>query len=244
MFSRIGRDTTLKNKVVNHITSLINSGTLAPGDRLPTEREMAEKFGVSRSVIRDAIKTLSGTGLIEVRRGVGIFITEVDSNSIARDLSGLLVNDIDTIELLFEVRTVLEIAAARCAAERCSAEGRQRVKMLIKDSCNLLTSDLNLDYYKENDRKVHLLVAELSSNALMLSLMSNMLNLLEVSRSLTANTPERAKLSVKEHIKLLKAIYHHQVDQAGSLMQAHLISVLNYIKEVNYLHESAAIAAR
>ena len=102
MFQRIGRTDTLRHEVTEYIKKLIEEGKIKPGDRLPTEREMAEQFGVSRTVVRDAVKTLTGIGILEVKHGVGIFAATPDSRFIARQLSGLVSNENDTIKNLLK----------------------------------------------------------------------------------------------------------------------------------------------
>ncbi len=232
MFPQIGRKKTLRNEVASYLKELIKSGKLQPGDRLPTEREMAEKFGVSRTVIRDAVKTLSGIGILEVKHGIGIFVARANPQIIARQLSSLLVNESDTIENLFEVRLVLETAAARWSAKRCTEEYRQRITNFIAESNNLIESKkIDVKSYRENDQEFHMLVSEMTGNPVVVRLMSSMLDLLKKSRDLTHTIPGRPDLSIKEHIKILEAIYHGKEDEASLLMQAHLVSVLNSIKQ-------------
>ena len=144
MFQRIGRTDTLRHEVAEHIKKSIEEGKIKPGDRLPTEREMAEQFGVSRTVVRDAVKTLTGLGLLEVKHGVGIFVTTPDSKFIARQLSGLVSNENDTIINLFEVRMLLETAAAGWAAERHSEEDLQLLRENVQSHEALIkTNDIN-----------------------------------------------------------------------------------------------------
>lgn len=231
MFQRIGRADTLRNQVANHIKELISSGRLKPGDRLPTEREMAEKFGVSRTVVRDAVKTLSGLGVLEVKHGIGIFVAKVDSAVIANQLSSLLVNESDTIDALFRVRMVLETAAAEWAAESCTEKDRARIEEFIKESRNLLEGKGEPDSYKSNNRDFHLLVADVSANPVLMRLMKNMLDLFEETRSHTSAIPGRVNKSIEEHIGVMEAIYNGRAEEAGRLMHGHLESVLKSIKQ-------------
>lgn len=231
MFQRIGRSETLRNQVADYIRKLIRTGRLKPGDRLPTEREMAERFGVSRTVIRDAVKTLSGVGVLEVKHGIGIFVATVDSTVIASQLSSLLINENDTIKSLFKVRMVLETAAAGWAAESCTNEDRLRLKDFIAESRLLLDKKSESPAYHSNNRDFHLLVAEISANPVVVRLMRNMLDLFEETRHHTSNIPGRVDRSVEEHIEVLEAIYHGRAEEASRLMHSHLDSVLKSIKQ-------------
>lgn len=230
MFTRIGRNITLKQEVAEHIKELIKTGKLNSGDRLPTEREMSEMLGVSRTVIRDAIKTLSGVGILEVKHGVGTFVATVDGDIIARQLSTLLFNDSDTIENLFEVRMELETAAVGWAAERCNDEAKEKINDFIKESLQLLNSDCDSKHYILHDQEFHLLIAALSGNPVVVRLMRNMLDLLDETRVHTLNIPGRFDLSVKEHVKILESIYKGDQDEAKKEMHDHLVSVYESIK--------------
>jgi len=231
MFEKIGRNASLKNQVAEYIKNLIKNGKLKPGDRLPTEREMAEKFGVSRTVIRDAVKTLSGVGILKVKHGLGIFVAKVDVDIIARQLSSLLFNESDTVDNLFEVRMELETVAAGWAAERCTEEARAKISQFTKESQALLNSNGESDSFQQYDQEFHLLVSEMTGNPVVVRLMRSMLDLLEEARSHTLHIPGRFDLSVQEHIKVLEAIYKGNTDRAKSAMHDHLLSVLNSIKE-------------
>lgn len=231
MFPRIGRTDTLRNEVAEHIKGLVKNGQLKPGDRLPTEREMAQEFGVSRTVIRDAVKTLVGVGILEVKHGVGIFVGIMNSNTVARQLSSLLINENDTIENLFGVRMVLETAAAGWAAEKKTHSDLPRIFNFIKESKRLLIESNDLESYWLHDHNFHLLVAELSANPVAVRLMENLLDLLQETRHLSIAIPGRNNLSVEEHIKILEAILQGQAETARLMMQGHLDSVLKSIKQ-------------
>lgn len=231
MFPRIGRTDTLRNEVAEHIKGLVKNGQLKPGERLPTEREMAQKFGVSRTVIRDAVKTLVGVGILEVKHGVGIFVGIMNSNTVARQLSSLLINENDTIENLFGVRMVLETAAAGWAAEKKTHSDLPRIFNFIKESKRLLIESNDLESYWLHDHNFHLLVAELSANPVAVRLMENLLDLLQETRHLSIAIPGRNNLSVEEHIKILEAILQGQAETARLMMQGHLDSVLKSIKQ-------------
>src|SRR5688572_7071139 len=107
MFKSINEERkTFSRKVVEHIKELIMSGKLKPGDKLPPERELAEKMDVSRPTIREAFKILSATGLLDIRQGNGVFVA---AQSVRLDnLATFLFMQSDTIHELFEVRKMIE----------------------------------------------------------------------------------------------------------------------------------------
>lgn len=145
----------------------------------------------------------------------------------------LLINQNDTIENLFEVRMVLETAAAGWAAKRCTTgKERHRIAEFIKESQNLLNQEsIDSRRYHENDQNFHLLVAEISDNPVVVRLMKNIIDLFDETRKRTNSIPGRVNLSVQEHIEILEAIYKGRVDEASKAMHNHLDSVLKSIKK-------------
>jgi GntR family transcriptional repressor for pyruvate dehydrogenase complex len=226
MFQRIGRTDTLRHEVTEYIKKLIEEGKIKPGDRLPTEREMAEQFGVSRTVVRDAVKTLTGIGILEVKHGVGIFAATPDSRFIARQLSGLVSNENDTIKNLFEVRMLLETAAAGWAAERHTEEDLELLLQNIQ-SHEASVNVNSINSLGEQDRKFHVLVAKSTRNPVIIRLMKSILDLLEVSNRKTLTIEGRAQQSVEEHKDIFRAIEKRNVDEAQNAMKKHLYSVID-----------------
>lgn len=217
---------------MNILRKLIEERKLKPGDRLPTEREMAEQFGVSRTVVRDAVKTLSGLGVLEVKHGVGIFVVTPDSRSIARQLSGLLQYKEDTINNLFEVRMLLETSAAAWAAERRTRENLDRLFENVR-SHKLISDSDDVRAMGELDRKFHVLVAESTGNPVIIRLMKNLLDLLVVSNQHTLTIAGRALQSVEEHEQIITAIERQDAEQARLAMTEHLTSVFESLIQLN-----------
>ena len=121
------REQRLYERVVDRIIALIQDGTWAAGDRLPPERDLAEAFGVSRTVVREAVKTLEARGVLETLAGSGVYVRPPDSAMVSRSLRMYLqLLDQDDLDLrLAEIRCVLEVEIAALAAARATAEERQ-----------------------------------------------------------------------------------------------------------------------
>ncbi|AEG59955.1 FadR/GntR family transcriptional regulator [Desulforamulus ruminis] len=230
--NKIGRSDTLRNEVAGYIKTLISSGQLKPGDRLPTERVMSENFGVSRTVIRDAVKTLAGIGLLEVKHGVGIFVATVDGALVGRQLSNLLTYHLDTIEHIYEVRILLEKFAAQWAAERCTQEDYEKIKDLLEEAHTVNPIEYG-DRFADLNRKFHLLIAEASQNPVIAMMVENILDLLENVSDETHTIPGRANLSIEQHEKVLELIIQHKPQEAKRAMEEHLSSVLTTLKKKN-----------
>ena len=114
--------------MVGQLHQLIEAGKLKAGDRLPSERELAETFRVSRSSVREAIKTLENEGLVMTRPGSGTFITAVKVEAIIQPLASLLSRGKDALIDLFEMRRLVEPGIAALAAERATPADILRLK--------------------------------------------------------------------------------------------------------------------
>src|SRR6266700_1895445 len=119
------------------ITELITSDDLKPGDRLPTEHELSEQLGVSRTVVREAVKVLVATGLVYTRRGSGLYVANKASSLHMTVLDSLTPADPTQVIGLYEFRLMLEPTAARLAAER----GDPTTPAVPRDRCGLTSSD-------------------------------------------------------------------------------------------------------
>ena len=116
-FGQIKRNEHLPARIAGHIGKEIADGRIMPGEKLPTEHILAKTFGVSRSVVREAIAELRNEGLVETRQGIGAFVTEAKSRGSIR-IEHAALHDRESFRSLFQLRVPLEIEAAGLAAER------------------------------------------------------------------------------------------------------------------------------
>ncbi|HSN78636.1 MAG TPA: FadR/GntR family transcriptional regulator [Anaerolineae bacterium] len=159
------REQRLYERVVEKIITLIQGGAWAPGDRLPPERDLAEAFGVSRTVVREAVKTLEARGVLEALTGSGVYVRSPDSATVSRSLRMYLqLLDQDDIDLrLAEIRRVLEVEIAALAAVRATAEERQELRRLCLEMRKHTGAPRVL---AEMDYQLHQLLAEATRNEL------------------------------------------------------------------------------
>ena len=213
-------------QIVDQIGLLVAEGQLKPGDRLPSERELVERFQVSRASIREAISALEMMGLIEVRSGEGTYIRQVNIDSVVAPLAWMLFIEKDTDLELYEVRKILEVQAAGIAAER--AEDDEIRDMY--DALEVMRMDLEKDRLgEEADHDFHFAIARATHNKILMRLMNTisdtMQKTLKSSRSKLyedKTTPERL---YQEHCSLYEAIKNHNVVEAQQLMLDHLVGV-------------------
>ncbi|GAW93913.1 FadR/GntR family transcriptional regulator [Calderihabitans maritimus] len=229
MFQPVGgpKGTRLYEKVVMQIKSAISVGDLKPGDKLPSERELAEIFGVSRTSIREALKSLVAMGLIKIRHGDGIYVCESRGEEQLKNIGAYLMSHQGTLKDLFEIRRVLETEAAAWAAERGAPEKVQELVNLINTVKEGIAkrSGGYLLFLGEHDTKFHLCLAEASENQVLLRVMNNLLDLLAESRARAWSIPGRPLRSVEEHAKIVEAIVSGDVEGAREAMRQHLENV-------------------
>lgn len=209
----------LSEKVVSQIIQALNTGNLQPGDRLPPEREMCEMFSVSRTVIRDALKTLAGLGVVTVRHGMGTFINEVanEPEDISR-LASLLQISRGTMEELFQVRGVLESKAVFWCAQNATDEDITELEDIVR-SAKVPENEAKLALF---DAEFHLKICEAAGNRVLVRLMINVLDLLGEVREKVLMIPGRQRLSVRDHQEIVAAIRERNPDLACQRMLNHL----------------------
>jgi GntR family transcriptional repressor for pyruvate dehydrogenase complex len=126
------KSTRIYEEIVRQVKQLIAEGRLKSGDRLPPERELAEKFVVSRTSVREALRALESLGLIEIRAGEGTFVRQVSLDALVGPLALMMTSQREAIGELFEARRVLEPAIAALAASRATPEEVQEMERILE----------------------------------------------------------------------------------------------------------------
>lgn len=218
----------LYENITLQIKALILKGRLRPAEQLPPERELAEIFGVSRTCIREAIKSLAAVGFVHVEHGKGIFVAqEVDKNEdLTQIMSKLFSSNTSSMKDLFDIRKLIEPQATVWAAERCSDEEGaaivNNVEEFIKQQAE---GSANFIKVWEYDTRFHLMIAKAAKNEVLLRMMHSILDFLAESRKSTLRLDGRATKSLEEHLSIAKAIKSHNSKAAELAMQVHLHSV-------------------
>ena len=223
LFHAIEREATLADRVSQKLESLILSNTLPTGERLPSERELGDQFGVSRTVIREAVRAVAAKGLLEVRTGDGTFVTEVKASSASAALSRLLrltgAQSPAGARSLYEVRRPLEIAIAGFAAERATVPQIEELRGLVEV---IQKADLPKDEFVAADIRFHLLLAESTQNHLFSALLNSVSDLMTAVRELGTSVPGARKDACHHHKSILSRIVARDVSGACRAMEAHM----------------------
>jgi GntR family transcriptional regulator, transcriptional repressor for pyruvate dehydrogenase complex len=215
-------------EVVGQLHQLIEAGKLKAGDRLPSERELAETFRVSRSSVREAIKTLENERLVISRPGSGTFITAVNIEAIIPPLASLLSRGKDALIDLFEMRRLVEPSIAALAAERATPADILHLKEICaaqEQQIKRRTSAV------ESDAAFHLSIGQATHNSALQRLVASIVEILKPMREKSLQTPGRAHKSLASHREILVAIERHDPEQARQAMQRHIEAVeLNVLR--------------
>lgn len=212
----------LYEQIVEQIESQILSGKLHYGDRLPTERELAEQFGVSRTAVREAVKALREKGLVQGHPGRGTFITDGASRAM-RDSLGFMMkigSDAGTDNVV-EIREILEPEIAALAATRANEEDLERMREAVATMDRALD---NADAFIEADMDFHLALAGATQNALVCALVDPVVDLLREQRKriFLVNGAVRGQY---HHKRILEAVVQRDPQSARDAMRAHLAQV-------------------
>lgn len=198
---------------------MIQDGRCRPGERLPNERDLAQHLGVSRPSLREAIRALAAMNILDVRHGDGTYVTSLDPELLAEPLQLILAIDVSAIFALFEVRRLIEPAAAALAAERATPQERDLLRRELERGMACQSQPVALI---EHDTALHRLVHQAAHNPLLVSVSASLSGLARRARLRTVQLPENARLTMEEHRAYVEAICGGRPTAAAAAMLQHL----------------------
>lgn len=226
-FETVRRDKVYEG-VAKQIERLILK-KLQPGDKLPSERELAETLGVSRSSIRDAIRSLELMGMVEPRQGAGTIVREISSESLGNPLANALKRKEELIGELLDFRKMLEPQLAARAATRVSAEEISEMEEILERQEKKLRAGENT---VGEDSEFHYAIALASGNSVVLKVLDTLMDLLRDSRERSLQVEGRQQKSLVGHRRILSAIKRHDSDAAKAAMRRHIEDVEEIVQKL------------
>ncbi|HTW57086.1 MAG TPA: FadR/GntR family transcriptional regulator [Terriglobales bacterium] len=230
-----GFETVRRNKVYEDVARQIERlilKKLRPGDKLPSERELAEVLSVSRSSIRDAIRSLELAGMVEPRQGAGTIVREVTASSVANPLANALKRKEELMSELLDFRRILEPPLAGRAATHASSEEISEMEdILNRQEQKLRKSESTIT----EDSEFHYAVAMASGNSVVLKVLDILMDLLRDTRERSLQVEGRPQKSLAGHRRILAAIRRHDAEAAKAAMRRHIEDVEEIV-----LHEVSA----
>ncbi len=226
-------------QVAARIQHLILEGRLRPGDRLPTERELAERFRVSRSSVRDAIRVLELMGLVEPRQGEGTVVRDLTPEAVVTPLASLLLRSRVLLRDLWDVRKMIEPHLAARAARNATEEEVTRLQEILdRQRAKAARGELTV----EEDSEFHYTIATAARNQVILRVLDVLMDLLKTSRERSLQVPGRLERSVEGHRRILAAIRRRDPEAAEAAMYRHLEEIENVLDQA--LSSGPAAAGR
>jgi DNA-binding FadR family transcriptional regulator len=191
--------------VIEAIQNYIIDHGLQPGDRLPTENELAIALQVGRSSIREAVKSLEVLGVIETRVGEGMFVRSFNCDSILDNLPYSMLFDRDDLEEILDIRIALELYHIDKAVMNMSEENLNSIKNVLKEM-NKAVKEQNKHKFVEADKKFHSLLYAPINNNLLIKLITIFWDLLANAEDFNKISEPNIDLSYKRHLNIYKAI--------------------------------------
>lgn len=209
----------VSDDVARRLRERITDGTYAVETKLPPEHELAREFGVGRSSMREAVRTLQAAGYLRSAHGVGVFVISRRPGSIALDQSlmgGYTMSD------LFETRVAIESTAASLAARRLTDHHRELLESIITAA---ETPGISDEEFVRLDARLHRQVAEASGNPLLLHMWESLASQFEEYSLKVIRMPDRLQRAHRDHRGIIAAIVAGDVETAGERAREHVLAV-------------------
>lgn len=231
------REQRLYERVVDKVLEMISSGAWKPGFRLPSERELSEAFGVSRTVVREAVKALEARGVLESATGSGVSVRRADVNMVSQSLQTYmqLANRDDFEIRLNEVRRVLEVEMVALAAARRTPEQLAKLHRICQQ---MRKHDNTAKQMAELDFSLHVTLAEATQNELFTVLLTPLINQLREHIILTwEDFPRPVEQVFDQHEAIVSAIENGDADAARQAMIKHLAFSREVLDDISKSHK-------
>lgn len=212
--------------IVAQVQRLVEEGALAPGDRLPSERELCERFRVGRSSVRDAIRVLEAKGLVKARQGGGTTVQRPSPDSVVDVLAAVIVRRRGLVDELMDVRAIVEPALAARAAASATREQIARLRAVVERHRERVRRG---EPAVAEDTEFHNPIASSARNGVLLAVLDTLVNLLSDTRRRVLQVEGRARTSLAGHERVLRAIEARSPRAAEEAMRRHLRAIAGLV---------------
>ncbi|HEX8751481.1 MAG TPA: FadR/GntR family transcriptional regulator [Nitrospira sp.] len=219
---KVIKKTRIHEEVFSQIHELIKQGRLKARDQLPSERELAETFKVSRTSVREALRALESQGLVVSRTGMGNFVVDLPVEALVGPLARMLIDEKTALADVFELRKLIEPHIAALAAERATERDIAQLKKIVaKQKEAVSRGETGVDA----DAELHLCISRATQNQALQKLVFGLMEMLSRSREESLQTLERRKASIEAHRKIVQGIERHDQTRARNEMLHHIEQV-------------------
>ena len=219
--------------IIQKIQTEITAGILKAGEKLPPERELAVKYGVSRTSIREALRLLELSDFVEIRPGDGTFIKTNEQQTIQQQLTSVaLKTDQTTLYEMLELRLILESQCAALAALRATGQDIEKIARTLEVMKNTDDEEIGI----QADLDFHMAIAAAANNSVLAQLISSfashMRSTIEVTRKHRLSSKENFARTLEEHRAIFIAISRGESDRAKVLMEDHIRTIRQELSEL------------
>ena len=208
----------LTSEITRRLLDYMLSGTISPGERMPSERKLAQALGVGRSIVRQALKSLTVLGLLEVRQGDGTYLRRMDSPFLPLAIEWGLLLGAKKAQDLVEARYHLEVVVAGLAAERRDEAALEEMRR----TADVMSNTTDQEEFIAADIAFHAQMAQAAGNETLLQVMSGIRTLLQVWISRVVHNSPEPGATASEHYAVLRAIEEHDSEAARAAMEGHM----------------------
>jgi GntR family transcriptional repressor for pyruvate dehydrogenase complex len=221
-FRSVSRAPSLSDKVAEQLTEAIVSKRVRAGERLPSERELGVHFKVSRTVVREAVRSLAARGLVRVTSGRGVEVNKFGSGEVAASLR-LLVRGDERLDYrkVNEVRSAVEVQVAGLAAQRAQPQDLQRLRQICDDHEHSLKQQ-DFEAASELDFQFHRELTRAADNELLLAMLDSIAEVLREVRHQSMAEPHVGEDGLRAHRRILKCVAMRKPEAAREAMSEHL----------------------
>lgn len=207
-------------RIASQLIELIDIQKLAPGDRLPPERSLADLLEVSRPSLREALHILQAQGFVQIKHGQGTFVREP---IVAQELRASMMSSTHGLNELFDAREVLEVPASKWAAAKASKEDLRLLRATLNQIDTVTaTAPIDFDQLQILDAKFHLTIVGIAGNRFINQTLNVLQDVMKMSMETTLRLPGRSEISRSEHNEILAAIENGNGDLASKLTLRHI----------------------
>jgi GntR family transcriptional repressor for pyruvate dehydrogenase complex len=237
LFKAVPREATLANRVTGQIEALIVEGRLQPGQRLPSERELADQLGVSRTVVREAVRGLVAKGLLEVRPGSGTLIRSPSARAVSQSMTLFLRAGQPNLDYtkIHEIRRVLEVEIAGLAAERRTDEDLARLEGILAEMAAIRD---DRDRFAQSDVAFHSALASATHNELFVILLDSVVDVMLKVRQMGFDVPGSPANALKFHRAIYDPVRAGDPAGAREAMRVHLVDAEEVMRQALALHRN------
>lgn len=217
----------LSSEVIDQISRSILRGDYRPGSKLPPEREIASQLGVSRTVVREALRSLEIMGLVESQVGGGTFVKEYSLEHVLDPIANYFSSDQCLIDEIIETRKILEPVMVKLAAERATDEDITFIKKAVEQMEKEVEDGMS---GINGDTAFHFALASATHNSAMTKILSLIADLLHYTMKASLQADPDQSLTLEGHRRILAAVEKKDADGACELMRRHLDASYDRIK--------------